>query len=292
MASAAPLRLTTSRDFDLLTALVMSPLTLGQLLKLSQTFAAGPFRSQRSLLDRLQRLRLGGWVRRWPLALARRGGGAPDYYKISPQGLRLLYGEEARPPTKQFFAEVAVARHHHMYSLAEFLVHTAVAAHIRGFRIVDVHPENTFVANVNGETMVPDHRFDLMNGEGERYRYLVELDNSTETIYSPRHEKETWHRKIRLHDAYQDQCTQRHRVVVVTTRSRARLNNIMDAAARMARNPQRTLFIGAYLPDYLATVDAAGELCLIDHRRKHVALLPDPTVATHSDVLEPSLTVA
>ena len=79
MASAAPLALTTSRDVELLTALVMSPLTVVQLLKLSGTFDAGPFPSERTLLDRLQRLRLGGWVRRWPLAIARRGGGPPDY---------------------------------------------------------------------------------------------------------------------------------------------------------------------------------------------------------------------
>ena len=107
-----------------------------------------------------------------------------------------------------------------MHGLADFLVHSAVAAHAQGFRIVDVHPENTFVAVVNGETLVPDHRFDLLNGAGERYRYLIELDNSTETIRSVKHEQETWQRKIRLHDAYQDQCDQRHRVVVVTTRSR------------------------------------------------------------------------
>src|SRR5436190_15458978 len=136
--ASTPLRLTTSRDIDLLTSLVMSPLTLQQLLKLSQTFAAGSFPSHRTLLDRLQSLRLGGWVRRWPLALARRGGGAPHYYKIAPQGLRFLYGEEARPPTKQFFAEVAVAKHFHMYSLAEFLAHTAVCALAAGYRMVDV----------------------------------------------------------------------------------------------------------------------------------------------------------
>jgi hypothetical protein len=280
MASAAPSRFTTSRDFDLLTALVMSPLTAGQLLKLSQTFAAGPFPSRRTLLDRLQRLRLGGWVRRWPLAIARRGGGAPDYYKITPQGLRLLYGEEARSPTKQFFAEVAVARHHHMHSLAEFLVHTTVAAHSHGYRIVDVHPENTFVATVNGEMMVPDHRFDLVNAAGERYRYLIELDNSTETIYSRKYEQETWHRKIRLHDGYQDQSSDRHRVVVVTTRSRSRLRNIMDAAARLVRNGQRTLFIGTYLHDFLNCTDAAGELCFVDHRERPLALLPIRQVAS------------
>jgi hypothetical protein len=274
MASAAPLKLATSRDVELLTALVMSPLTVVQLLKLSRTFEAGAFPSVRTLLDRLQRLRLGGWVRRWPLAIARRGGGAPDYYKIAPQGLRLLYGENARPPTKQFFAEVAIARHHHTHALAEFLVHTVVAAHAAGFRIVDVHPENTFIAEVAGEKLVPDHRFDLVNAAGERYRYLIELDNSTETIRSVKHEQETWQRKIRLHDAYQDQCGERHRVVVVTTRSRARLDNILSAAAVLVRNSQRTLFIGAHLPDYLNCELAASAACLVDHQRRRVSLLP------------------
>jgi hypothetical protein len=275
MATATPSRLTTPRDFELFTALVMSPLTVAQLVKLSRTFAAGPFTSTRTLLDRLQRLRLGGWIRRWPLAIARRGGGAPDYYKIAPQGLRLLYGEEARPPTKQFFAEVAVAKHFHMYSLGDFLVHTAVAAHARGFRMVDVHPENTFIADVNGERLIPDHRFDLVNESGKRYRYLIELDNSTETIYSKRHEQETWHRKIRLHEAHQDQCPDRHRVVVVTTRSRMRLKNILTLAALLAKNPQRTLFVGTYLDDYLAVDDAAGQTCLVDHQQKLVRLLPE-----------------
>src|SRR3954465_9699924 len=98
MATATPSRLTTSRDFELLTALVMSPLTAAQLLKFSRTCAAGPFTSPRTLLDRLQRLRLGGWVRRWPLALARRGGGAADYYTITPQGPPPFVWGENRPP--------------------------------------------------------------------------------------------------------------------------------------------------------------------------------------------------
>jgi hypothetical protein len=280
MATATPLRLTTSRDIELLTALVMSPLTVAQLLKLSCTFRAGAFPSQRTLLDRLQRMRLAGFVRRWPLALARRGGGAPDYYKIAPLGLKLLYGEEAKPPTKQFFAEAGISRHHHLHSLAEFLVHTAVTAHARGFRMVDVHPENTFIAEVKGERLIPDHRFDLVSTTGERYRYLVELDNSTETIYSRKHEHETWHRKIRLHEAYQDQCGERHRVVVVTTRSRARRDNILGAADRLARNQDRTLFVGTHLPDYLAVDDAAMSDCFLDHRGHPVSLIPRQSTLT------------
>lgn len=274
MASSAVGRFTTSRDIELLTALVCSPLTVAQLHKWSTTFAAGGFASQRSVLDRLQKLRLAGWVRRWPLAgIAGRGGSAPDYYKLTSAGLQLLYGHAVTPPTKQFFAPIGVARHYHTHCLAEFLVHTAVAAHARGFGMLDVHPENTFAVEIDGEKLLPDHRFDLANAAGERYRFLIELDNSTETIYSQR-DADSWQRKIRLHDRWQDLAGERHRVVVVTTRSRKRCRNILDAVGRGVRNPQRTLFYGVYLPDYLAAIDAVGQACFTDQRGRAVSLLP------------------
>ncbi len=142
---------TTSRDVELLTSLVMAPLTTAQLLKLSETYAAGPFRSPRTLLDRLQRLLHGGFIQRFPLAIVSlRGGGLPHYYKLTPAGLRLLYGEEARPPSKQFFAPVAVARHYHTHALSQFLVATAVAAFRNGFRMQEVYPENTCILDVSG----------------------------------------------------------------------------------------------------------------------------------------------
>lgn len=264
---------TTSRDIELLTALGMGPLTTTQLLKLSPTFTAGPFRSPRTLLDRLHRLAAGGFIRRFPLAIAAaRGGGLPNYFKLTPAGLRLLYGEEAKPPSKQFFAPVAVARHHHTHSLSEFLVRTAVAAQRYDFRLYDVHPENTLVLDVNGERLIPDNRFDLVGGKA-RYRFLIEQDCSTETIHSAKHD-DTIHRKLRLHDAYQDGSGERHRVVFVTTRSRSRLTNILAAAAAVVRNPQRTLFLGVYLPDYLAADDAVGEPLFFDHRGRRHALLP------------------
>ena len=111
----------------------------------------------------------------------------------------------------------------------------------------------------------------------ERYRYLVELDNSSETIYNHRHEKDTWHRKIRLHEAYQDQVAARHRVLVVTTRSKSRLVHILDAAARFAKNVDRTLFLGVHLPEYLAAKGAVTAPCFLDHRDKAAALIPAHT---------------
>jgi hypothetical protein len=264
---------TTSRDIDLLTSLLMAPLTAAQLLKLSQTFPSGPFRSPRTLLDRLQRLSAGGFVRRFPLAIAPlRGGGVPHYFKLTPSGMRLIYGETARAPTKQFFAPVGVARHFHLHCLSEFLVTTAVAAYKHGFRMHDVHPENTLVLDINGERLLPDTRFDL-RGPSARYRFLVELDCSTETIRSTKHD-DTIHRKLRLHDGHQDQAIERHRVVFVTSRSRERLANILDAAATVVRNPERTLFLGVYLPEYIGAADPVGEPLFIDHRGRTHALLP------------------
>lgn len=264
---------TTSRDVELLTSLVMGPLTTAQLLKLSETFAAGAFRSPRTLLDRLQRLMHGGFINRFPLAIASmRGGGLPQYYKLAPAGLRLLYGEDAQPPSKKFFAPIAVARHHHAHSLSEFLVATAVAAHRHGYRLHDIHPENTLSLDVNGETLIPDTRFDLL-GNGGRFRFLIEQDCSTETIHSTKHD-DTVHRKLRLHDAYQDQVGERHRVLFVTSRSRERLTNILNAAALVVRNPGRTLFLGVYLPDYVAASDPAKEPLFVDHHGRQHALLP------------------
>ena len=270
---------TTSRDIDLLTSLVMAPLTTAQLLKLSQTFASGPFRSPRTLLDRLQRLAAGGFVRRFPLAIApAHGGGVSHYFKVTPSGLRLIYGEDARPPSKQFFAPVAVARHHHTHCLSDFLVTTAAAAHNRGLRMHDVHPENTLVLDINGERLLPDARFDLLGSAGH-FRFLIEQDCSTETIRSAKHD-DTIHRKLRLHDAHQDQTPERHRVVFVSSRSRERLVNILAAAVTVMRNLERTLFLGVYLPDYVNAADPVGEELFLDHRGRRHALLPNVVPAS------------
>src|SRR6185295_4155617 len=110
-----------SRDVELLSSLVMGPLTTAQLQKLSSIFAEGPFQSPRTLLDRLHRLAAGGFVRRFPLAIvSARGGGLPYYYKLTPAGLRLLYGDNIQAPSKKFFAPIAIARHHHTHSLSDF----------------------------------------------------------------------------------------------------------------------------------------------------------------------------
>src|SRR5882757_7335364 len=97
----------TPRDRDLFQALDRSPLTVRQLLTLSETFTY-PFTTERRVQERLQKLCAAGRVRRWLYATA--GQGAVSYYTLSPLGYRLLHGDDAQDPGRGLFAPVGVAR--------------------------------------------------------------------------------------------------------------------------------------------------------------------------------------
>ena len=92
MANSTPRRLITARDRQILGALERSPLTVEQLLTLSQTFEK-PFRTPQRLRGRLGALREAGWLKRWRYATTCRGG-APDYHKLTLMGFRILHGSE------------------------------------------------------------------------------------------------------------------------------------------------------------------------------------------------------
>src|SRR5205823_4147843 len=126
MARTARLRLVTPRDIEILQALDHCPLTATQLLTFGRTFER-PFSTARRLRERLQLLSESGQVHRWQYATA--GRGALNYYRLSRRGFQILYGEDAAPRSKRAFGEVGIARQHHTYSLASFIVHTAAAAH-------------------------------------------------------------------------------------------------------------------------------------------------------------------
>jgi hypothetical protein len=265
---------------EVLLALDCCPLTVRQLLKLSATFEAGAFSSIRGVQERLHKLHQAGWVRRWRYATASRGA-APEYYKITLLGYRLLYGAEAIPPTKRHFSEVGVAHQQHTLSLSEFIVHTTVAAHRRGIRMVNFFRENTLCLTMNGGTLFPDCAFELLTHERIQYNFLVELDNGTERIRSDK-DAESWQRKLRLYDQIQNRShPHRFRVLIVNTRSRDRLRHILDAAATLTSNPNRSLFYGVHLGDYLETLDAVCGPCFLDHRGQPTPLIPLP----HSGIL-------
>jgi hypothetical protein len=266
-------RCLTPRDVEILLALDRCPLTVQQLLKLSETFPEQAFGSPRSVQDRLQKLCQAGWVRRWRFATASRGG-SPDYCKLTLLGYRLLYGPSAKPPTKRYFNEVALAHQHHTHSLSEFVVQTAVAAHRVGIEMKHFSRENTLRLQVGQENLFPDCAFELYTPDGQRFNFLVELDNGTERVRSDK-DADSWQRKIRLYEQLQDQTfPHRFRVLVVTTRSGERLDHILAVATGHARNPRRSLFYAVYLDDYLCQADAIRNPCFRDHRRRPVALIP------------------
>lgn len=266
----------TARDEELLLALDRCPLTVQQLLKLSQTFRGLPFTSARSVQDRLQKLREAGWVNRWVYATAGRCG-APDYYRPTLLGYRLLYGRDAPAPTRRAFAEVGLAHQHHTHCLADYIVHTLVAAHRLRVRMTNFSREHTLQFTLGDEFLFPDCAFELHTPLGQQFNFLVELDNGTERIHSDK-DAESWQRKIRLYEWLQDQrYPHRFRVLVVATRSRERLQNILSLAAASAHNPHRSLFYGVILQDYLAEPNALYHPCFLDHRLAKVPLISSPS---------------
>ena len=273
-------RLVTPRDLEIFTALDHTPLTATQLLKLSEIFAR-PFTSERRVRERLQTLCDAGRVRRWQYATAEHG--VPNYYTLTRLGYQILYGEQATPPTKRYFGPVAIANQHHTQSLAEFIVHTRLAAHRTGVTFTSFYRENALRLVVGDEMLYPDCAFQLVRSDGQELSFMVELDNSTERIRSDK-DLDSWQRKIRLYDRLQDDCPKRFRVLVVTTRSMERLTHILAAAAELVRNSKRSLFYGIHLDKYRSESAALTATCFLDHRGRHVALVPKQQRADPSAV--------
>jgi hypothetical protein len=259
----------TPRDLEILAALDHCPLTVQQLLKLSCTLVR-PFPNERRVRERMQSLCQLGLAGRDTYATA--GCGAPAYFRLARPGFQLLHGPDAAVPTKRYFRPLGIGRQHHTHALADFIVHTAVAAHEAGILLDGVYRENTFRLAYQGEALFPDAAFQLIGADGRSLKFFVELDNSTERLES--RSGESWERKIRLYDGFQDTCDSRFRVLIATTRSRERLDHILKLAAVRSKNPARSLFYGIHLPDYLREQDAVRRACFRDHRGTRVALVP------------------
>ncbi len=293
MATTSPSRHLTDRDEEVLLALDRCPLTVTQLLKLSSTFESQMFTRPRSVQDRLQKLKGAGWVQSWPYATVSRGG-SPDYYKLTLLGFHMLHGHNAPPRTKRQFAELSVGHHHHTHSLADFVVHSLVAAHRRGIFLRNFYPENTLPLPIDGETLYPDSVFELHTPDGRQFNFIVELDNGTECVRSDK-DTESWQKKIRRYNVLQDRnYPDRFRVLVVCTRCSGRLRSILKLAAEHATNPQRALIYGVHLDEYLNQPDALCHPCFRNHREEPVALVPQlaPLPVASARFRRPSLVLS
>lgn len=205
------------------------------------------------------------------------GCGAPAYFRLARPGFQLLHGPDAAVPTKRYFRPLGIGRQHHTHALADFIVHTAVAAREAGVLLDGVYRENTVRLVCQGESLFPDAAFQLIGAHGRSLKFFVELDNSTERLESQN--GESWERKIRLYDGFQDTCDSRFRVLIVTTRSHERLDHILKLAAIRSKNSARALFYGIHLPDYLNEQDAVRLACFRDHHGTRVALVPRRGIA-------------
>lgn len=280
MASTLP-ALLPPRDYDILEALDRSPLTVPQLHALSASFSY-PFTTERKLRARMQVLATRDLVRRYLYPTA--GPGVPVYFTLSPEGYRVLYGHDAKLPSKHAFLAVGFARLRHTLALADFIVHTAVAARGADCRLENFHRENTLKLQVGTEFLYPDCAFELTDPRGQRFSYYVEVDNGTERVVSAK-SVDSWERKIVLYDRHQDEAGHRFRVLVITTGGSARLTHILALAAERVRNPRRSLFYGIRLGDYLAAGDPLHAPCFTDQRSLTTSLVPQhrtPSPATRA----------
>ncbi len=269
MPIEASITLLTERDIDILAALDMTPLTAEQLCRLSRAFAL-PFADTRRVRERLRILAEARRVSAFRYATE--GPGAPAYYVLTPLGYRLLHGPEATLPPRRQFMPIGIARQRHTFALAEFLVHTAVAAHAVGAKLANHARENAVRLTVGSDAVVPDAAFQLAPFTGKALSFTVELDNRSERVRSDK-EADSWQRKVRLYEAYADHAPSRFRVLLVTTGGEARLRNMLQTARQHAKNPHRALVYGTTLSRYLAESAAVTTPCWQDHHLRVVGLL-------------------
>jgi hypothetical protein len=224
---------------------------------------------------RLQQLRDEGLIRSWPLATVAQGG-APHYWKLSQHGFRLLQGDNVALPGRRAFDAIAPGHHHHTRCQGEFLVHTIVTGFRRGIALRHFARENSV------ELKAGEFLLQLRTPDGRRFHFCIELDNGTERVRS-RLDVESIERKLRGYDAHQGQFDaldpNRYLVLFVTTRSKERLEHILDLAGTVMRNPQRTVFVGVTLDEYLASTDPFADAVLTDHRRLKRMLIPRTLIA-------------
>lgn len=266
------------RDRDLLQLLDRTPATALLILLASATFTGEPFRDERRVRERLQQLTDGGLVRRFLLAQA--GGGAMNYYKLTPAGFAARYGAESALPTRAYFAETPLTRLEHTVALAEVIVHTLVSSHRHRVTITKFHRENELTLEVGSYAQQPDFHAQFSQA-GKTFNVLFELDRSTESVDSSA--DQSIRQKVLGYEAFQDMVWQNWKregesgprpyfKVAFLTPSPVRAYHILALAKTLARNPDRHLCFAATQAEYLASTDAVREPLFIDHHGQWQAL--------------------
>lgn len=262
------------RDLDLLGALDRCPMTARQLCQLSVTFDQ-PFSDEGNLRRRLRTFASADIVKKFPYAIAS-DGRTPNYYKLTREGYRLIYGESTAMPKRRYFEAISPGHHHHTNSLADLIVHLCVTAQQNDCHILHFARENSVKLVAEPFTLYPDAAFVIERSDGRRFPFVLEFDNGTERVRS-KQDVESIERKIRGYEAHQSQYgahdPSRYLVLFITTRSELRLRYILDVAAEVMKQPKRRVFVGCEIQNFL-TIDPFQSAAFQDHRGLRRTIVP------------------
>ena len=269
----------SSRDLALLQFLSRTPATAALIMKASVTFNGYPFTGERRVRERLQALAQAKLVSRFPLALT--GGGLASYYKLTPEGYRVIRGPDAELPHKSFFGALAPSRLLHSLELAETIVHSLVAAHTHHMKLSNFHRENELVLEIGHHRTSPDCHMQFTTS-GKTFNVLFEIDRSTESLDSAA--ANSIRNKILAYEAYQDWAWQGWKQageggprpyfrVAFLTATVERAYNVLALAHDYARNKDRRLCYATPLDSFLAEAGALSVPLFLDHHGNWQALV-------------------
>ncbi len=274
------------RDQALLTLLDRTPATAAQIVRASVAFGGEPFRDERRARERLQALARAKLVRDFSLAVA--GGGLANYYKLAPEGYRLVRGPDATLPHRSFFAELPPSRLAHTLALAETIVHIQACGHRHRIHLSHFHRENELVLETGSHRVVPDCHVQFAFAGGT-FNVLIELDRSTESLDG--HAATSIRTKLLAYEAYQDhvlgiwkQARERgerpsFRVTFLTLTAERALH-ILALARECARNSDRRLCYAATIDGFLAEGNGLRAPIFLDHHG-HWQALVNPYSTSH-----------
>lgn len=243
------------RDTTVLSWLAAGPLTVSQILALSETFPM-PFPSEKKVRDRMKAMSDAGLVNSWQYNFAS-SGRSPLYFKLTRNGYRTVFSADIELPKRRFFMAIGDAYHHHTKCLSDVMVHAAVLAHRRGWQLCNVAPENSVIIEAGDITLKPDQCWQIRTPE-KVINFVVELDNGTERVRTKR-DVESIQRKLRGYDRHSQQYQvgdpNRYFVLFVTTRSQARVQTVIETAQETMANPDRSMLLATDLVSFLQSSD-------------------------------------
>lgn len=269
MASKSNIILTT-RDRQILNALLKTPLDVRQLLAMSQTFDL-PFSHDRLVRRRMQKLTESGLVSRYQYATF--DAGSLNYYKLTRLGYRVVQQADTKLPSRAFFGEVSFALQEHTRALADFVVRLHISAMHNQVGLSAFYRENQLQLSIGNRSLQPDAAFQLQLLDGRTLNFLVEVDCGNEPLRATK-QRESLMQKVRFYDEYHDRIEKRFIVLFVFTKASSRVSHFLDLADETICDPNRTLIYAGLLPHLLQQGDLLANAAFLNRRGNVVSMLP------------------